>query len=111
MTPLVEDHEQFYKVASKMTNKTRIPVVDDEPQIQRLLQVELSSYGYTVLPVSNGQDAIVTATRQQPDIIVLDINLGSDPDGPDLCRKIREWSTTPLLCSPLTMIKVQNLLL
>ena len=80
-----------------MTNKTQVLVVDDEPQIRRLLQVGLSSYGYTVLLVSNGQDALVTATRQQPDIILLDINLGSDPDGLEVCRNLREWSTTPII--------------
>ncbi|MEO8392074.1 MAG: response regulator transcription factor [Chloroflexota bacterium] len=78
-------------------NKTQILAVDDEPQIRKLLQIGLSSYGYIVLLVSNGQDALTTASREQPDIIVLDINLGSTPDGLDICRKLREWSTTPII--------------
>ncbi len=75
----------------------RILVVDDEPQIRRQLRLALNGYGYEVLTATNGQDALITAAQQQPDMIVLDISLGSDPDGIEVCRRLREWSKTPVI--------------
>src|SRR4051812_15681813 len=78
-------------------NKTEILVIDDEAQIRKLLRVGLMSYGYDVILVSNGEDGLQSAAEQKPDIIVLDINLGSDPDGLDVCRLLRERSATPII--------------
>ena len=80
-----------------MINKTEILVVDDEPQIRKLLQIGLSSYGYGVTTVPTGSDALASVARQPPDILVLDINLGTAPNGLDVCRELREWSTTPVI--------------
>ncbi|MEO8392055.1 MAG: response regulator transcription factor [Chloroflexota bacterium] len=77
--------------------KAEILVVDDEPQIRKLLRVALTSYGYVIIPVDNGQAALASAERQKPDMIVLDINLGSEPDGLSVCRELRKWSTTPII--------------
>jgi two-component system KDP operon response regulator KdpE len=75
----------------------RILVVDDEPQIRRQLRLALNGYGYEVLTATNGQDALITAAQQQPDMIILDISLGSEPDGIEVCRRLREWSKTPVI--------------
>ena len=80
-----------------MINKTAVLVVDDEPQIRKLLQIGLSSYSYDVILVASGQQALESAARRPPDLILLDINLGTDPDGLDVCRALREWSTTPII--------------
>ena len=85
-----------------MSTKVEILVVD-EPQIRKLLRVALTSYGYAVIPVTNGQEALVSVARQQPDIILLDTHLGSEPNGLDVCQELREQSTTPII-----MLSVSN---
>lgn len=71
--------------------------VDDEPRIRKLLQIGLKGYGYEVLTVSNGQEALTFVAQQAPDLIILDINPGAEPDGIAVCRSLREWSKTPII--------------
>src|SRR5262249_11632286 len=75
----------------------KILVVDDEPQIRKQLKIGLNGYNYEVITAANGQEALVTTAQQQPDMIVLDISLGSEPDGIEVCRRLREWSNTPVI--------------
>lgn len=81
----------------------KILVVDDEPQIRKQLKIGLNGYGCEVVMAANGQDALVTTAQQQPDMIILDISLGSAPDGIEVCRRIREWSSIPII-----MLSVHN---
>ena len=76
---------------------TKALVVDDEPRIRKLLHVGLGGYGFEVVTASNGQEAIIMAAQQSPDIIVLDIALGAPPDGLEVCRQIREYSKVPII--------------
>ena len=77
--------------------KLKILVVDDEPQIRRQLKIGLSGYGYEVFTAANGDEALVVTAQQQPDMLILDISLGSEPDGIELCRQLREWSKVPII--------------
>jgi two-component system KDP operon response regulator KdpE len=77
--------------------KLQILVADDEPQIRRQLKIGLEGYGYEVLTASNADHGIVQTAQQHPDMIILDIFLGSDPDGIEVCRRLREWSKTPII--------------
>lgn len=77
--------------------KTSILVTDDDPAIQKLLNRGLTGYGYNVIAVSNGQEALDIVAQKPPDIIVLDIHLESQPDGLEICRQIREWSKLPII--------------
>lgn len=77
--------------------KQKILVVDDEPQIRRQLKIGLEGYGYEVLTAPNGDDAIIQTAQQQPDMLILDISLGSEPNGIEVCRRLREWSKTPII--------------
>ena len=52
----------------------QILVVDDDPQLQKLMRIGLGSYGYEVILADSGQTAIETAARKQPDLFILDIN-------------------------------------
>lgn len=81
----------------------KILVVDDEPQIRKLLRTGLKGYGYDVSAVINGQEALIAAAQQMPDVIILDISLGSEPDGLEVCRRLREWSKTPII-----MLSIRN---
>ena len=75
----------------------KILVVDDEPQIRRLLKTGLAAYGYQVLLASNAQEALIDTAQQSPDVIILDIALGKGADGLEVCRSLREWTKTPII--------------
>lgn len=83
--------------------KLKILIVDDEPQIRKQLKIGLSGYGYEVMTAANGQEAITLTAQHSPDIIILDISLVSEPDGIEVCRRVREWSQIPII-----MLSVHN---
>src|SRR4051812_39937304 len=62
-----------------------------------MLQTGLKGYGYQVITASNGEEALRAVAQQAPNLIILDISLGSPPDGLDVCRSLREWSKTPVI--------------
>jgi two-component system, OmpR family, KDP operon response regulator KdpE len=74
----------------------RILVVDDEPQIRRLLRVSLGAQGYQVHEAARGEEAITLAAVERPDIIILDLGL-PDVDGLQVIRRVREWTDTPII--------------
>lgn len=72
-------------------------IVDDEPQIRRLVQTGLAGYGYDVLTAASGAEALALVRSREPDLVILDIALGSEPDGFEVCRQIRQWSQVPMM--------------
>ena len=74
----------------------RILVVDDEPQIGRLLKTSLGARGYAVAVASDGQAALAMAASWRPDLILLDLGLPI-MDGLEVCRQVREWSQVPII--------------
>ncbi len=74
-----------------------ILVVDDEQQICRLLKTGLTGYGFEVITAANGSEALTLAAHKKLDMIILDITLGSSPDGLEVCAQIREWSKVPII--------------
>ena len=74
----------------------RILVVDDEPQIGRLLKTSLGARGYDVAVAEDGRSALELASSWRPDIILLDLGLPG-MDGLDVCRQIRNWSQVPII--------------
>jgi two-component system KDP operon response regulator KdpE len=74
-----------------------ILVVDDEPQIRKLLSTGLRGYGHEVLTAAGGEEAVMLVAQRKPDLIVLDVNLGGEPDGLEVCRRLREWSRVPII--------------
>ncbi len=74
----------------------RILVVDDEPQMGRLLKAGLSARGYEVIVATDGQIALDKAASWRPDVIVLDLGLPV-VDGLEVCREIRGWSQVPII--------------
>jgi two-component system, OmpR family, KDP operon response regulator KdpE len=75
---------------------TRILVVDDEPQIGRLLKTSLAARGYAVAVASDGQAALDLAASWRPDLILLDLGLPII-DGLEVCRQVRAWSQVPII--------------
>ncbi len=75
---------------------TIVLVIEDEPQIRRLLRVTLEANGYEVFDAVNGQDGIAQAAQRRPEIILLDLGL-PDLDGVEVLKHIREWSRVPVI--------------
>lgn len=75
---------------------TVVLVIDDEPQIRRLLRVTLETNGYEVFDAATGQDGITQAAQWRPEIILLDLGL-PDLDGVEVLKRIREWSRVPVI--------------
>jgi two-component system KDP operon response regulator KdpE len=76
--------------------KPLVLIVDDEPQIRRLLTVTLEAGGYRVLPAASGQEGLALAAQHRPAIVVLDLGL-PDVLGQEVLRRLREWSSVPVL--------------
>jgi two-component system, OmpR family, alkaline phosphatase synthesis response regulator PhoP len=67
---------------------TKILVVDDESDIQEILRYNLEKEGFVVFTASNGEEGIVVAEREKPDLIILDIMMPK-MDGVEVCRQLR----------------------
>ena len=76
-------------------NRT-ILVVDDDKKIVDLVSLYLKRDGYNVLTAYDGQEALDTARRKQPDLIILDLLL-PELDGTDICRLLRAESRVPII--------------
>src|SRR5215203_6985172 len=80
-----------------MTNQAQtVLVVEDEVSIASFVSLYLKNAGYLVHTVGTGQEALVQAEAERPDLIVLDLML-PDVDGIEVCRKLRAHSEVPIL--------------
>lgn len=77
-------------------NKAEILIIDDEPQIRKLLQINLESNDYRVIPASHGKEGMILAANHPPDLILLDIGL-PDQSGHLILKKLREWYNNPII--------------
>lgn len=78
-----------------MTSAT-ILVVDDEPQIRRVMRATLSAHGYTIIEAHDGQEALEKLRVERPDLVILDVNMPV-MDGLEACREIRVSSSVPII--------------
>jgi two-component system KDP operon response regulator KdpE len=74
----------------------RVLIVDDEPQILRVLRPALTACGYEVLEAGTGRDALRMIAASAPDVVVLDLGL-PDRDGKDVLRDARTFSKVPII--------------
>lgn len=74
----------------------RVLVVDDDPQIVRVVRLNLSARGYTVSAASTGRKAVAEAAEVRPDVVVLDLGL-PDVDGVDVVADLRRWTSVPIV--------------
>jgi DNA-binding response OmpR family regulator len=75
---------------------TTILVVDDEPKITRLVRDYLESAGFAVISAGDGQEAVMRARTERPDLVVLDLGLPR-LDGLDVTRRLRQDGDVPII--------------
>src|ERR1043166_4194000 len=76
--------------------KPLVLVIDDEPQIRRLLKVTLEANAYRALDAATGQEGLVLAAQHRPALVILDLGL-PEMSGQEVLRRLREWSDVPIL--------------
>src|SRR4029077_6624140 len=77
-------------------NPSTILIVDDEPQIRRVMRTTLSSQGYAIVEAKSGDEALEKLRSDHPGLILLDVNLPGI-SGLDVCREIRQSSDVPII--------------
>ncbi len=78
------------------SGRRNILVVDDEPQITRVLRTTLSGHGYTVRTAGDGDEAVEVMRGWPPDLVVTDLSM-PNMGGLELCRRIRAKSQVPII--------------
>jgi two-component system alkaline phosphatase synthesis response regulator PhoP len=85
--------------------KARILVVDDEEDIREMIRYSLSQEGYQVVSVESGEEAIDTARKHVPDVVLLDLMLPG-VDGLEVCRQLKRMPETAHI--PIVMITAKG---
>jgi len=79
-----------------MTKDQTILIIDDEPQIRRILHITLEAENFRVIDAGTGREGILLAANHNPALIILDLGL-PDGDGTNVLRELRMWSSTPVI--------------
>ncbi len=77
-------------------NKPQILVIDDEPQIRKLLEIILESNGYKVVLAATAKAGLTMAANHSPELILLDIGL-PDKSGHEVLKDLRAWYNKPVI--------------
>jgi len=83
-------------------NKAEILIIDDEPQIRKLLEIALESNDYKVLQAETGKEGAIQAANHPPELILLDIGL-PDKSGHEILKELRQWYNKAII-----ILSVQN---
>lgn len=83
-------------------NKAEILIIDDEPQIRKLLEITLENNDYKVVQAENGRQGITMVANHPPDLVLLDIGL-PDKSGHEILKDLRQWYNNAII-----ILSVQN---
>jgi two-component system KDP operon response regulator KdpE len=84
------------KQSSQGQQHAKILIVDDEPQITRVLRTALSTQGYSLRIAANGVEGMEAVHTWKPDLVVTDVSM-PEMNGIELCREIRAVSAVPII--------------
>ncbi len=76
--------------------KELILLIEDEPQMRRVLRITLQGHGYRLVESETGNDGLTQAATRNPDVVLLDLGL-PDLDGLAVTKRLREWTQTPII--------------
>jgi two-component system KDP operon response regulator KdpE len=79
-----------------VTPKNTIVIIDDEPQIRKVLSIALESSDFKVVEAENGNDGIVQTATNHPQLVILDLGL-PDRDGFSVIKELRMWTDIPII--------------
>jgi DNA-binding response OmpR family regulator len=74
----------------------RVLLIDDDPATTDMLEILIHTYPCSVIVANSGEDALVLARTENPDLIIQDVMM-MDMDGLDICRALRKFTKTPIL--------------
>lgn len=77
-------------------SKHSVLIIDDEPQIRKLLELTLKNNNFDVRLANNGHEGLLLSANHPPDFIILDIGL-PDINGHDVLKQLREWYNQPII--------------
>lgn len=77
-------------------NKAEILVIDDEPQMRKILEFTLEANGYMPRLAASAKEGLIMAGNHPPDLVILDLGL-PDENGQQVLRKLRKWYTKPVI--------------
>lgn len=77
-------------------NKAEILVIDDEPQIRKLLEITLESNDFKVVHATSGKEGVIMAVNHPPELIILDLGL-PDKSGHEVLKELRTWYNKGIL--------------
>jgi two-component system KDP operon response regulator KdpE len=87
-----------------------ILIIDDEPQIRKLLKISLEANGYKTFDAQSGREGLIQAAMAKPDLVILDLGL-PDEDGLEILKQIREWSKIPVIVLTVRNAEEEKILL
>lgn len=79
-----------------MSVKNTIVIIDDEPQIRKVLSIALEAAEYKVIEAEDGKNGIVQVATNHPQLVILDLGL-PDRDGISVLKEMRTWSKIPII--------------
>jgi two-component system KDP operon response regulator KdpE len=90
-------HQEVTMNNASMARRAKVLVVDDEPRVVRLVTEILKAVGYQVVASTSGESGLEMLVLEQPELVLLDVLLGSGPDGFEICKRIREFSDVAVI--------------
>jgi len=77
-------------------SKAEILIIDDEPQMRRLLEITLQTNGYLPKSATSAKEGLIMAENHPPELLLLDLGLPDD-SGHNVLKKLRQWYTNPVI--------------